>query len=548
MNKRIKKPNELKESSNFSLLAYHHLKNKEFTLAIEAAGKALVIDPSLVDTWMNLASAQFNLSRFEEAWSSLKKGLELDPNQINMLVLASGTVAKLGDYLKGIELCQKILDLNPRHALALSHLAHCYNNSRQYEKAIGPALKALEIEPTSSYTWLELGFAKLYLDQFEQALDFFQQGLRLNPNHIDLLSNSAMALACLGRIQEAMEMNQKTLGLDPQHESALNNQAKLLCDLGRYKEGIDFFQKILQQHPDHWEVVWNLSLVYLVLGDFKTGLDLYQHRLKVLSFHQHHHPLSSPQWQGEELEGKTLLVRCEQGYGDSIQFLRYIPYLTSYGGRIIIEMPSELHDLFRHLKVPLIGDVTLLPQHDVQVRLMSLMHLLPIDLSKPPAPVSIAATSLRPVQNRIGLVWRGNPKHRKDNQRSLRIEQLAPLLQIEGVQYVCLQQKITSEEKKYLDAHRVETPSLTSWRDTASILETCERVICVDTSVAHLAGSMGISTCILLPYVPDWRWLLERTDTPWYPSVRLFRQTRLDSWDEPIQHLKNTLLTKETIC
>ena len=357
-----------------------------------------------------------------------------------------------------------------------------------------------------------------------------------------------MALACLGRIQEAMKMNEHVFRLHPFHESALNNQANLLCDLGRYDEGIQLFRKILTKNPEHWEVVWNLSLVYLLLGDFTTGLDLYQHRLKVASFHQHHHPLSSPQWQGEPIEGKTLLVRCEQGYGDSIQFLRYIPHLASYHCQIAIEMPSELHDLFQHLSVPLIGDVSQIPQHDAQVRLMSLMHLLPIAPSHPPAPLPIANTTLAPIANRIGFVWRGNPKHRKDNQRSLQLEQLDPLLQIKGIEYICLQQKITPEEQNFLKARQVQIPSLTSWRDTVNILETCERVICVDTSVAHLAGSMGIPTFILLPYVPDWRWLLERTDTPWYPTVRLFRQTNLDSWDEPIEQIKNTLLTKEPLC
>ncbi len=548
MNKKNKQSTSLESSTGLSIHIYDCLKQKQFHLAIETAFKILQTDSSLVDVWMNLASAQFNLGQFKEAWISLQQGLKLNPQHLNMLVLASGTVAKLKDYTLAIELCQKILALQPQHALALSHLAHCYNQRRQYEQAISPALKALDIEPDSSHSWLELGFAELYLDRFEQALHSFQQGLRLDPNHIDLLSNSAMALAYLGRIQEAMKKNEEVLRLDPCHENALNNQAKLLCDLGRYQEGIELFQKILSQHPDHWEVVWNLSLVYLVLGDFTTGLNLYQHRLNVASFHQHHHPLPSPHWQGEDIRGKTLLVRCEQGYGDSIQFLRYVPYLTSYGCQIAIEMPSELHGLFQHLDAPLIGDIDHLPAHDVQVRLMSLMHLLPIDLSSPPAPLSIANTSLRPIQNRIGLVWKGNPKHRKDNQRSLNIEQLEPLFHVKGFHYVCLQQKLTPEETSYLEAHQVEIFALHNWRDTVNLLETCERIICVDTSVAHLAASMGIPTWILLPYVPDWRWLLERSDTPWYPSVRLFRQTRLDSWDEPIQEIKNTLLTKEMPC
>ena len=526
------------ENNNPSLfsLTIYYLQKRDFLAAIQTGIKALEETPSHVDTWLNLASAYFNLAQFDKACDALEKGLKLSPKHVNMLVLASGAFAKRGEFGKAIECCQKVLALEKRHALASSHLAHCYNKVRDYEKAVASAKKALQIEP-SSHSWLELGLAQLYLEQPEQALASFQKGLMLDPHLVDLLSNSAMALAYLGRTDEAVLMNQKALSLDPEHESALNNQAKMLCDLGRYEEGIDLFKKVLSKRPDHWEVVWNLSVVYLLLGRFEEGLDLYQQRLNVEDFHQHHQKLSSPSWQGEDLQVKTLLVRCEQGYGDSIQFLRYIPRLAKLGCQIAIEMPPELHGLFGHLGAELIGNSSEVPKHDFQVRLMSLMHLLPEKLSNIPPPVSLAQSFLCPQKNQIGLVWRGNPKHRKDRQRSLTLEQLKPLFQLKGLQFVCLQQKITEEERKFLEEKGVELHPLNSWQDTVSRLETCEKVICVDTSVAHLAASMGLATWILLPYVPDWRWQLERTDSPWYPSVQLFRQKELDRWDEPIQRI-----------
>lgn len=534
--------------SDLSLLAYRYLQKRDFLLAINAALKALEKDPSLVDTWLNLASAYFNVSHFKKACFALEKGLKLDPRHINMLVLAAGALAKTGNYGEAIERCRQVLAIHPRHALALSHQAHCYNKLGEYERAIQPALEALKIEPDSSHSWLELGLAQLYLDEPGTALESFQKGLALEPCHVDLLSNSAMALACLGKTDEAVQMNKKVFTLNPHHESALNNQAKLFCDLGLYEEGIGLFKKILKCNPNHWEVIWNLSLVYLLLGDLETGLDLYQHRLKADSIYRQLPKLDSPEWQGEPIEGKTLLLRCEQGYGDTIQFLRYVPCLLSYGCHVVIEMPPELHGLFEHLGVHLIGKTSHTPVHDVQARLLSLMHLLPARLQMIPPPVSIAKTALRPIKGRIGLVWRGNPKHKKDRQRSLNVAQLEPLLRLEGMSFISLQQNLTEPEKQYLSAHQVEMPALESWRDTVNILETCEKVLSVDTAVAHLAASMQVPTWIFLPYVPDWRWRLEKSDTPWYSAVQLFRQEKLDSWKEPIEKAKEQLLQRAALC
>jgi hypothetical protein len=201
----------------------------------------------------------------------------------------------------------------------------------------------------------------------------------------------------------------------------------------------------------------------------------------------------------------------------------------------------ELHCLFKHLGIPLTCSES--PQHDIHVNLMSLPYLFKTDLFTIPPPLPIGNAHRHPIKNRVGIAWKGGWQHKWNQQRSLDLKSLKSLLQITDVDYVCLQKDITPEEANLLDAHNVDRPPLESFADTLHALEKCERVICVDTVIVHLAGSMGIPTWILVPYVPDWRWMLDRTDSPWYPSARLFRQRIVDSWALPIEEVIAELKT-----
>lgn len=316
---------------------------------------------------------------------------------------------------------------------------------------------------------------------------------------------------------------------DPEYACLMASSFNLLT---RHSEATLILQKFIALFPDEWKPKNMLGMQYLMLGDYRAGFHWLEHRKTKQKF------LPSPTWQGENIEGKTLLIRCEEGFGDSILFLRYIPNLSQYRCRIVVELFPPLHCLFE--RFALSDPDGPVPQHDVQVRLMSLPYLFKTDLATVPPPILIGTR--HPVKNRIGIAWKGRAQHPNDILRSIDYRHLEPLLQISGIEFVSLQKELTSEEAAFLDTYGVRRPRLASFADTLCEIEKCERVICADTVIAHLAGSIGVPVWVALPYFPDWRWLLERTDSPWYPSARLFRQCKINSWAEPIEAIRQLIL------
>jgi hypothetical protein len=325
-------------------------------------------------------------------------------------------------------------------------------------------------------------------------------------------------------------------------------------------------QHIIDLYPDSREAHFVLADLLIIYGHFKAGFEKLEERFKhsnyAYAFNLYRQGLktgaskvkssstsgiTSKTWHGENLAGKTLLIISEGGLGDSIHFLRYIPLLNRYGCKVFLRLQEPLHCLFRHLDAQIITKELLIPKLDFHVFMMSLPYCCKTDLSNIPPQVKIPST-LSPVKGRIGIVWKGSPETPSDKYRSLSLTQLEPLFKISGLVYVSLQQKVTTDEDKLLESYAVERPSLDSFTDTVRVMERCELVISVDTSMAHLAASMGIPTWILIQYVADWRWLIHRNDSPWYPSVTLFRQSPQNSWDEPILDLTQSLLKKVEIC
>ncbi len=324
--------------------------------------------------------------------------------------------------------------------------------------------------------------------------------------------------------------------------AAWARRGSLLYMSGDYKQAMKAYQHAIDLKPDYIEAHLCRATILLFFGDLKNGFEKYESRLKLgdaycgwLS-----NKLKSRYWQGEEIHGKTLLVIHEGGFGDSIQFLRYISLLR-HCCRVILLLPTPLNCLFANLGVPLLIDgESPIPKHDLHVSLMSLPYCFKTDLLNIPPPVKIECT-LSPRKGRVGIVWKGNPKHIRDEYRSLDLAQLDPILAIPGLNFISLQKEVSVDEANHLRTYGIQTPPLHSFTDTVKILEQCELLICVDTSVGHLAASMQIPTWILISSFPDWRWLIQRTDSPWYPSAKLFRQNTLNNWAEPIQEIKKQL-------
>jgi tetratricopeptide (TPR) repeat protein len=403
------------------------------------------------------------------------------------------------------------------------------------------------------------GVALLRLGRDAQALASFAQALALSSGHIDALGNHGNLLLKLNRPLEAIASYDAGLRLAPDHARLLTNRAVALRRLDRPHEALLNLNRALAARADFAEARFVESLVKLSLGDF-AGWSGYETRWATAALAPHHRRFAPPLWRGEELAGKTILLHAEQGYGDTIQFVRYAPQVCARGARVILEVQRELARLlyaFDNLTVIAHGDP--LPDFDLHCPLMSLPLAFGTNLATIPAGIPYIAppaadvgewrARLRGRKPTIGLAWAGDPWHKNDGNRSLRLAMLRDLLELPNVELVSLQQEICAEDVEVLRAHPGCIKICGPFRDfaeTAAVIAALDAVVAVDTAVAHLAGAMGKPLYLLLPFGADFRWLRERSDSPWYPTAHLFRQHAFNDWSRPIGSVRQYLI-RDTI-
>jgi hypothetical protein len=363
------------------------------------------------------------------------------------------------------------------------------------------------------------------------------------------------ALRLLGTIagergcpEAAVRLSELSLAINPRQSTALSNRGLALRELGRYDEALASFENSLLLNPDHAAAQWNRSLSKLLAGDFASGWELYEWRWK--TGESNPRDWTQPQWRGDtSVAGSKVLLCAEQGLGDTIQFCRYAELVAARGATVILDVQSSLTSVMSSLdgvaQVVARGDPV--PEFEWHCPLASLplafrteLHTIPARvpyLRADPQAIARWRDKLGPHRApRIGLAWSGNPKHQNDRNRSIPLSQLLPLLDC-GIEVVSLQTEMRSADAAFLAAApqvRSIADELADFSDTAAVISLLDLVISVDTSVAHLAGALGKPVWILTPFSPDWRWLLGRADSPWYPTARLFRQPRRGDWPSVI--------------
>jgi hypothetical protein len=323
------------------------------------------------------------------------------------------------------------------------------------------------------------------------------------------------------------------------------------------EEALASYDKALALEPEHVEANFNAAVTRLCIGDFEAGWKQYEYRWKKKGIAWQPWEFKQPVWRGEEdLEGKTILLLAEQGLGDTLNFVRYAPLVAARGAKVILGVQKPLKEIV--CTVPGISAVLTdgepLPDFDLHCPLLGLPIAFKTDLATIPANIPY----LSPYQERldkwrdrlpqngrmrVGIVWSGNSSHLNDHHRSIPLERFAALLSVPGIDFVSVQKDVSSAQADILDKHGVLElgRQFEDFADTAAVVAMLDLLITVDTSVAHVAGGMGKAVALLLPFAPDWRWLLHRTDTPWYPSMRLFRQTAIADWDPPLDQLRQEL-------
>jgi Tfp pilus assembly protein PilF len=449
------------------------------------------------------------------------------------------------------------LELHPGFFEAAFNLGVLFQEMGQSDQAIGCYRHALQCKPDLAPAWGNLGVALRNTHRGQEAVDSFRQALRLQPGEPGVLNNLGNALLAQQQYAEAIACFRDGLRRTPANPGIHLNLGNALRASGHVGEAIQSLRQALELRPDFAEAHWDLAFALLLQGDFTQGFQEYEWRWRRPDFPRRQ--FDSPLWLGEDLAGRTLLVHTEQGAGDNLQFVRFVGALAERGARVVLECQPFLAALFESAPgAPQIiprGDA--LPEVDWHLPLLSLPQRLGITLDtipartpylQPPARRRVVLPPPRGQQDarlKVGLVWRGNPQHPNDRQRSIPLASLEPLFAVPGVAFYNLQVAPGPQFAGEAASQPALIPLeglLRDFADTAALVDQLDLVISVDTSVAHLAGALGQPAWVLLPFAPDWRWLLGREDTPWYPTLRLFRQSAPGDWSAVIQRVRDSLL------
>jgi Tfp pilus assembly protein PilF len=444
----------------------------------------------------------------------------------------------LGRLDEAIGCYRKALALRPDLVASLDNLGGALHSQGKLDEAQACYERALALRPDRVESLIGLGLVLRAQGRLEEAVARYERALALSPDHPDAHNNLGIALVDLGRQEDAITHHDRALALQPGRAELHYNLGSVLQRQGLYAEALTCYGRALALKPDYGQAHLNRSLALLLTGEFDEGWQEYEWRFAVARYDRN---FDQPLWSGEPLGGRSILIHAEQGFGDALQFVRYVPAVAERGGNVVLEVPAPLVSLARTVagasEVVAAGDP--LPTFDCHCPLLSLPRVFKTNLATIPnavpyvvIPASASAAWAERIPTtpglRVGVVWAGTTVGAID----LRL--LKPLWDVDGVSWFSLQVGDRSGDVSSLAGVKITdlSPWLTDFAETAAAVCRLDLVISVDTSVPHLAGALGRPTWLLLRYPPEWRWLLEREDSPWYPTARLFRQRKDGDWPE----------------
>jgi Flp pilus assembly protein TadD len=493
--------------------------------AFAAFNRAVELDVDSPEAWKALAQILADLNRHHEAALSFQHVLKLDPSDAGAAYLAGLSRFKSGKLEEALALLDRSNDLQPDRSSPLQ-------------------LRALALQE---------------LTRLDEALAEMCRAHALDPARADICNDVGVILLRLRRHEEALSWYDKAVALQPDFGLAHRNRGFVLSRLRRFDEAFAVYAALKAADPDDMEPDWSAALLHLMLGNFEAGWAGREVRWKVPSLPIAKYNFPQPMWLGgEPMAGKTILIYQDEGLGDVIQFVRYVPMVAALGARILLLVDAPLVPLLS--KLP--GIVECIPRSnnrsvtfDAHCAISSLplafgtrLETIPGNVPYLPLPDAARVTAweqrLGPHDKlRVGLVWSGNRKHIDNGNRALPLRALFPLLDGDGM-FVSLQKETSAEDQATL-RERPDivdlTVHLTDFTETAALMSCLDLIITVDTSMAHLAGALGRPTWIMLQHMPDWRWLLDREDCPWYPTARLFRQTKPGNYADVVERVRAEL-------
>jgi len=516
--------------------------------------------PAAIAEALTIATAHHQAGRLVEAEQIYRQILQ-QQQQVDALNLLGVIACQRGNLEEGIVLYRQALALRPGHLGARENLyLALWKQGKQWmEEAIAGYTQMVTFQPKDSQAYSNLITILLDQRKLDEALAYCQQGLTVQPANPQILNYTGMILQRQGKSASAIPYHQQAIALQPDYADAHTSLGIAYMDQGRFETAMDCFHQALTLDPTHAGASYNRGIVDLTLGNYPRGFRGYEWRFKTGDFRPC--PFQQPLWDGSDLKGKTLLLHAEQGLGDTIQAIRYAAIARQRGGRLILTCHEPLIRLLT--TVPGIEQVIPLghPVSDFQVYapLMSLPHILGTTLDTVPAAVpylkapksSLQLTSSAHTRLRVGLVWSGGHLYRNNPTRSCPLITFDRLIQLSDIAFYSLQKGMDQGNLLELGWEtRIQAlhDRLTDMAETAAAIAQLDLVITVDTSVAHLAGALGKPVWLLLSYLPDWRWMLDRQDSPWYPTMRLFRQTQPGDWNGVMERVELELQQWEPDC
>ncbi|HEX3502800.1 MAG TPA: tetratricopeptide repeat protein [Xanthobacteraceae bacterium] len=536
--------------------ALHELKRHQEALA--SYDRALALRPDHIEALANRGVALLALERFEEALAGCDRALALQPDFAEALCNRGLAQYRLTRFAEALASHERALALRPDYAEAHYNRANALLALERLEEALAAYDHVLTLRANYPEALLNRGSVLEKLKRFEDALASYDRAIALRPNYAEVHANRGIVLEKIDRFEESLASYGRALALQPDNAGAHYRQGVALEKVKRFAEALAHYGRAITLRPDYADAHHNEALCRLLTGDLRRGFAQYEWRWQTEQLERVKRRFPQKLWRGsDEITGKTILLHAEQGFGDTIQFCRYVPRVAERAAHVILEVQKPLQDLMRSLPgaARIVSKGEPLPDFDLHCPFLNLPVAFGTELATIPSatpylqahPSAVAHWDARlgpKFRRRIGLAWAGHPTHLNDHNRSMRLDALLSATDGIDATFVSLQRQIRDADTAILQDrsdifHFGE--ELHSFSDTTALIASLDLVISVDTSVAHLAGALAKPVWVLLPFIPDWRWLLDQEDSPWYPTARLFQQDETRAWGNVMKRVHAAL-------
>jgi tetratricopeptide (TPR) repeat protein len=533
-----------------ALARQKRLAEAEVTFAL-----AVRINPALETPRRNWVQSLIDSRKFTQAEQALREAVNLHPQATDLQLQLNAVLGELKQHQEAISLLEALVKEKPGDPQIWNRLGVQYGHADQLAEAERCFQEQIRIDPNGASGYANLAAAVGKQKKWKEAIDAGLMATKLEPNNPQGWANLGNAQRDLGRLSDALKSLQEAMQLDPNSHEAAGNLALTIAMMGRPHDALPWYEHALKMKPDVGEIRFNRAVALLWIGDYERGWAEYEWRWLTDQMKNLPRKFAAPYWDGSSLHGKTILVHSEQGHGDTIQFCRFVPKLVEQGAKVVLTAPALIADVIRTVspEVQVITSLEELGKYDVHCPLMSLPYRLRIRLDSIPNKPYLASQSQETLKwkerlaelpgRKVGLVWQGNPGHIGDRFRSIPLKSFQPLMALPGISWISLQKGPGSEQLEQFPEWNISRfgDELTDFNDTAGLLQNLDLLISVDTGTVHLMGALGKPVWALLAVNNDWRWLLNRSDSPWYPSAKLFRQQEFGNWSTVIEQVKTEL-------